>query len=316
VPSNRFQLRGRRLDELTAKIRAEHGPRARIIRAERITQGGVGGLFAKRFFEVTVEVTSRERPSAVAPSASTRVSAGGTLADLLAQADASEGTVLGGPAAGGSSYGGLAQGGLPQSRSDATPASFDTVLADLVGRAGLVPLATPAPQPSRLLAGAAAFLPELRAGELRVLVGSGADALPVARTLASTGKALDVRAGGAVRVRTSDPVVDRRSAQAARADAIRLGRGVCVAYGIERGATAAEQTAAVSLRSLGADSVWAVVDASRKHEDTAAWLRALRTVVAVEALAVVGTTATATPYSVLRLGLPIGWSDAPASESG
>ena len=52
----RLLLEGSDLDELMARVRAEMGPKARIIQAERVRSGGVGGFFAREHYEVTVEV--------------------------------------------------------------------------------------------------------------------------------------------------------------------------------------------------------------------------------------------------------------------
>jgi hypothetical protein len=64
-----------------------------------------------------------------------------------------------------------------------------------------------------------------------------------------------------------------------------------------------------ALQTLNSDQLWVVVDASRKAEDTAAWVGALRASLPVQAVAVVHGAHTATPDSVHALGLPIGWSD-------
>jgi hypothetical protein len=57
-------LEGPDLEELLARVRAEHGPEARIVSADRLRRGGVGGFFSKQWFELGVEVPD---PSA-APS--------------------------------------------------------------------------------------------------------------------------------------------------------------------------------------------------------------------------------------------------------
>ena len=36
-----------------ARVRREHGPTARIVKAERVRSGGIGGFFAREYFEVT-----------------------------------------------------------------------------------------------------------------------------------------------------------------------------------------------------------------------------------------------------------------------
>ena len=41
---------------MQAQVLAEHGPGARIVAAERVTVGGVWGMFARRHYEVTIEI--------------------------------------------------------------------------------------------------------------------------------------------------------------------------------------------------------------------------------------------------------------------
>jgi hypothetical protein len=105
-------------------------------------------------------------------------------------------------------------------------------------------------------------------------------------------------------------LVDRRSAIAARASATDEGRFVIVAFGLLPGRDYTEE-----LQMLDATQVWAAVDASRKTDDTRVWVALLDEAADVDALAVVGTTATQTPNSVNDLGVPIGWvEDEPALE--
>ena len=60
----RFQLEGPSLDVLKAKVLAEHGPRARIIAAEKVTIGGIGGVLARHHYDVPVELPLRGRRAA------------------------------------------------------------------------------------------------------------------------------------------------------------------------------------------------------------------------------------------------------------
>lgn len=52
----RLLLDGSDLESLMARVRTELGPQARIIKAERVRSGGIGGFFAREYFELTVEV--------------------------------------------------------------------------------------------------------------------------------------------------------------------------------------------------------------------------------------------------------------------
>jgi hypothetical protein len=54
--STRMLLEGTDIRALLAQIRDEYGPDVRIVHAERIRSGGVGGFFAKQRFEVAVEL--------------------------------------------------------------------------------------------------------------------------------------------------------------------------------------------------------------------------------------------------------------------
>ncbi len=82
----RLLLEGRDLEELLAQVRDEHGPDAKIVSAEKIRTGGIGGLFGHPKFELTVEIQDNA-PSAepTAPTVATL-----TIEDLAAMADAAE----------------------------------------------------------------------------------------------------------------------------------------------------------------------------------------------------------------------------------
>lgn len=58
--SKRLLLEGTDLEALMIRVRAELGPRARVVKAERVRSGGVGGFFAKERFELTVDVPDGE----------------------------------------------------------------------------------------------------------------------------------------------------------------------------------------------------------------------------------------------------------------
>ncbi|PFG32252.1 hypothetical protein [Sanguibacter antarcticus] len=52
----RLLLEGNDLETLLLRVRAEMGPQAKVVKAERVRTGGVGGFFAKERFELTVEM--------------------------------------------------------------------------------------------------------------------------------------------------------------------------------------------------------------------------------------------------------------------
>jgi hypothetical protein len=85
VPT-RLLLEGRDLEELLAQVRDEHGPDAKIVSAEKIRSGGIGGLFGHPKYELTVEIQDSGPSSAPeAPTVATL-----TIDDLAAMADAAE----------------------------------------------------------------------------------------------------------------------------------------------------------------------------------------------------------------------------------
>jgi len=89
--STRLLLEGGDLAELMVHVRAEFGPTARIIRADRVRSGGLVGFFARERYELTVDVPDEPfaRPRAMrggVPAAAGPVG----LDALLAAADAAE----------------------------------------------------------------------------------------------------------------------------------------------------------------------------------------------------------------------------------
>lgn len=85
-------MTGETLDALRREVRATHGASARIVAAQKVTVGGVAGFFARKHYEVTVEVPD---PAVDLPVARVRITtpvpaerAG--IAALLASADEAE----------------------------------------------------------------------------------------------------------------------------------------------------------------------------------------------------------------------------------
>ncbi|MCC2334171.1 hypothetical protein [Cellulomonas wangsupingiae] len=138
-------------------------------------------------------------------------------------------------------------------------------------------------------------------GQVLVVAGEGDGPLTVARTLALRWRLPDARvhevdAGGPV---TALP----RDGGTAQVVALRTGH--------EHQDRA---RAARALAVLGADQVWAVVDARTKPADVAAWVAAVGVERRVDALAVHGLLDTAAPGTVLEAGVPVAWVDGvPAS---
>lgn len=320
MPSIRFRLEQPTLRGLAERVRAEYGPGARVVSTEESLIGGIGGFFAKRVIDVTVDVPE----PGVAPEAhefgtSARVG----LARLLEDAEQQE-------------------AGLPPAEPPVSTESIDfarvldTLRADVA--APRPPMAPPAPAarpawdtreqpaiplpagPGRtgpvdiggMLPGAVPggrvppALPA-QAGDLVLVAGLGEDSLPVATALARSLGRANVCDGGSVVGHTRRRVEDRRGALAARAYGVQSGQTVVVAYGLGNGNPSDPRIAA--LRGIGADQVWVAVDVSRKTVDTARWVNSVRSAVDVAAMATIAGRFTSDRDSIAELGLPEGWSD-------
>lgn len=168
------------------------------------------------------------------------------------------------------------------------------------------------PEPDAVTASGAAReavpAPLTGVGDLVVLVGLGEDAMDTALAMSMAVGGADVRTAGELSAYGHLHVDGRQSATAARAHAVVTERTVLVAFGLGKARNALARVPSVT--ALGADQVWVVVDAGRKHEDTARWVRVLSAQLNISAVAVVGAGETATPESVNGLGLPVGWIDA------
>lgn len=251
---------------------------AAVVATTVITTGGVQGFFAQRKFRATVEVSDGSPDDAHAFDLPARAGIAALLdaADYRDTVDAVD---------------------EPWTASTST-VDFAAILADLTlntasafdSPAG----STPAPpNPARA------------PGDLMVVIGLGDDALAVATKLATGPGASVLRIAGDFDRAGIDRVDDRRAAIAARADGVRGGCGVVVAFGLPRGgATAA--TAGL-LENLSADQCWVAVDAGRKPEDTARWVRAVTNAVTVTAAVSWSPEDTASPRTVSQLGLPLRW---------
>jgi len=283
VPSIRFRFDDVSREALTARVRSEFGASARIVSASEVRVGGVGGFFARRYVDVVVDVPT-------APSVATRSRTGAIgLAALLEEAERLE-------------QSGATRPGVPTVPVVSTQSEdFDRLMTDLRSYSDLAPNAG-------LIE--AAGIPKLHdePGGLVVFVGLGDDAMVVARSLARSVRWSDLRMGGRILGDALPRVDDRRAAAEFRAHCIAVGSVGLLAWGVGIG-TAGLQSSAPALRAIDADQIWLVVDASRKHEDTAAWVGALRASLPATAIAVLHGVETATPDSVNALGLPIGWSD-------
>ncbi|BDZ49034.1 hypothetical protein GCM10025867_12750 [Frondihabitans sucicola] len=318
---------GKTLDEIATRVRVEHGPRARIVAAERVTSGGIAGLFAKRYVEATVELpergrraarTGRDAPgrrasdtpasqAAFSPTPAQRVG----LAALLADAeDAEEAFALeekpAEPAV--STRSGafadlmddLAFNGVITDPVVPEPLVPEPVVPEPVVKMTATPVAPAAPEAPRpapdLLDGP---------GDLVVVVGERPDTVAVAQAMAE-GSSLQraaIRVAGSCADGRFVRVTDRRGALEARASGVELDRATFVAVGWD--SATAEIVAA-----LAPDQIWFAVDAGRKHADTERFLATASAVIDADGLAAAGLAGTSTPDTVRTLGLPVGWTDA------
>lgn len=300
---------------------AEHGTRARVVSVEQVTTGGIHGFFGHRHFEVTVEVQDgsgapplhygqvHEAPTTVAapspkPAPRRSAEAGPTaqkspakhpapaqrlpktgLDALLDGAD-DEDTV---------SYS-VPDDGFPVSTSSR---EFANILDELES----VTAPVVAPQPHRPLPA-----PKLlsAAGDLVLVVGLGTDALAVARAMAGSVSKAELAASGALDSPGLTRIADRRDALLARARGVERNEALFVAAGITSGGVHASAQA-TALAQLRADQVWAVVDATRKPDDTARWVRKVSSVVQLDAVVGIQRDGTTTPETLNALGLPVSW---------
>ncbi|WP_442543491.1 hypothetical protein ACSBOX_16935 [Arthrobacter sp. KN11-1C] len=330
-----YKLKGTSLDDIRVKAEQQYGPGARIVSAEKVTNPGIAGLFAANRYEATIEVPSQlagnscrsEGPERQQLRVSWEAHAGGevraageahalqgpAIAALLEQADAAE-MDMHRPEAVVSTASPDFAGILEQlGKEFRAPTSGAPVQGTLTALPPVVVgHAVPAAPPTAVPALAAVPAPLAGSGNLVILLGLGDDALGTALELSIAGGGFDVRTSGALTAFGHLHVTGRQGATAARAQAVVTGQTVLVAYGLGRQGEAV--THAADIATLAPDQLWLVVDAGRKAEDTASWIRALSAALAaervrVDALAVFGASETGSPETVNGLGVPIGWVD-------
>ena len=316
MPPIRSQRSGATLDEVRASVLAEFGPGARIVSAERVTSGGVAGLFRKAHVEAVIEVPDPLDPPtarvAIASSPAKRVG----IAALLADAEAAESRIA-------------ETDGTANTRADAFASVLDGFASD-----GLAPPRRAAGRPApgepglpSVTDGAVTSLPagaetdpwaDLRAELLAP--GAAAAAVAVAAAVPTpvpppapavrsadgdlvllVGRATDVDAAAGVFANRhglrATAASDRRSGILARADAVRDGVALLAV---------AAWTDVATTASLAPDQVWVVVDVGRKHEDAVAMLTAVVEVgVPIAGVLAIGAEETSTPETVRLLGVPV-----------
>lgn len=152
-------------------------------------------------------------------------------------------------------------------------------------------------------------------GDLVLIVGMTADAIAVARSMASANGDSDLAVAGSLDLPALARVDDRRTAVRARALGVLNSRPVYLAFGLDLGSiewSVWENT----VSGISPDQVWVAVDAGRKPDDSARWVTAVAARVPVDALAVEGGALTATPNTVDDLDVPIGWLNGAATPGG
>ena len=278
MPS-RYQLEGASLDELNARVLAEHGPLAKVIAVKAVTSGGISGFFASRRYEIEVDVPDGTARDAHTFDLPTRAG----IARLLDDADTAESI---------SHYGDL----IP--RLSTHSIDFDSIMADLTHNTAAIATLIDGPKIFRQT-------PLEAAGDLVVVIGLGDDPLPVARDMSHVSGLRALSIAGAVTTDGYFRVKDRISALAARAAGVREKHSAFIALGIPR--FGLDEGAIAALEYLEADQVWVVVDVGRKTEDTTRWVRAVQARVHVDGIAVTGSNTTETPDTVYQLGIQVGW---------
>jgi len=291
VSPSRFQVEADSVEELNARILEEYGPDAAVVATTVTTTGGLQGFFATRKFHATVELADGSPGDAHVFDLPARAG----IAALLDQADYSDEVTHIGELT-------QAEGTVRRPESEwkvsTSTVDFASILADLTlntaqSSPAIAPPAAPSPLPLR------------GAGDLVVFIGLGDDSLAVAQSVAAGVGASVLRVGGTIDRPEIARINDRRGAVAARAEGVRLGNGVVMAFGLPRRGPTAESVS--ELENLNADQFWVAVDAGRKPEDTVRWVRAVANVVPLTAVMSWAPEETSTPHSVSQLGLPVGW---------
>jgi hypothetical protein len=274
------QFRAKSAEQVHWKLMNDYPAGTRMVKAEKVTEGGIFGFFATTYYEVSVEIPSMERPAGVggqpAPPAA-------GVAALLMEADMEEARL---------------RRGAPRVSTDT--ADFEdlmTGIADAV-RAGDQPsVVVPVDEEVPALLDAP--------GKVVLVAGLGQDALTAARSLASSLSAAEIRTAGSAMMSGFVHVVGSKGLEDAKAAGRQAGRVVIVAFGIGRDGN----VRVPALSELTADQVWLAVDATKKSSDTAAWVRKVIWVMAPDALVVMGAHDTLTPQTVNELEVPVGWVD-------
>ncbi|WP_413601987.1 hypothetical protein [Curtobacterium sp. Curtsp57] len=298
MPPTRLQRSAATLDDVRDAVRAEFGPAARIVSAEKVTSGGIGGLFRRAHVEATVEVLdTTDVPTArvaIADGPAVRVG----IAALLADADEAEARIA-------------AADGTSSTRADAFASVLDGFVADGIAPGPAAGAGRPEggdpslPSGAAVMPGGPSTVSDVDAAASRRVLAAGRPSVPAVLSadgdlVVLVGRAGDVDAAAGLFAARHDlratDASDRRGGILARADGVRAG------YALLGVATWDDRR---TLDGLVPDQVWIVVDAGRKTEDSRAMVSAVASVVTVAGVLSIGASETATPDSVHELGLPV-----------
>ncbi|MBE4720492.1 hypothetical protein [Pseudarthrobacter sp. AB1] len=265
-------LKAASIEELKKKATETYGPTAKVVRVEKVTQGGIAGMFANEHFEGVIEIEPVSAPKAAAHGFADLTG----VAALLAQADAGENE--------------MNASALPEvsTHGEDFTKLMESLNAEIVDTV---------PGPPTL---------SWAAGDLVLVAGTGVYALPVARAMAAEAGGV-LYTSGLIEADGVPAAEGPRQVMEARANGVLTGKPVVLAFGLGKPAWAA--SSAVTAGLLKADQVWLIVDARHKPADTESWGGTAIKLLKPSALAVVGVTETASPSTVNTLGVPVGWVD-------
>lgn len=278
--SSPLTLKAATMEELRIKATETYGPRAKVVKADKVTTPGIAGLFAESYYEGVIEIAPVVEATP-APEAHGFADLTG-IAALLARAEAGDDELNAGRlpevSTGGEDFGQLMR----------------NLNAEIVDVIEAPPAVLSAP------------------GDLVLVAGTGDTALATARSMAETiGAALYT--SGLLEAPGIPAAEGPHRAMEARAAGVLAAKPVIIAFGLGNPGWAGASAATAGL--LKADQSWLVVDARFKAADTAQWVTAAAARLSISALAVTGTDQTATPSTVNALAIPIGWTDKGPSTS-
>ncbi len=335
-----IRLRCETRAEIDGRVLREYGETARVVAVEEVLSGGIGGFFARRHLDVSVEVPDPDDepvPAAPAPEGGHAFSSRSGIARLLEDAEADELRTGPGrpdapvpatfpplpPVAGvmPTADGGTASPPAALSTPSTAGREFETLLSSLSAGIGAesppppapIPLpfagdpVPPVPPPAsppplfRVSSRApAAPVPLSGPGDLVVVAGFTHDALEAAVLVGRLAGCDQVFDAGTVRGNSRRRVDDKRAAIVARAAGVQSGRAAVVAFGLDPAAGGVD-----ALVELEPDQLWLAVDVSRKVADTDLWVGQVRLRTRIDGIVPTGELFTASPETVDLLGIPV-----------